>query len=60
MTEVDLAAARSHVEQFKDISQASEAAFEKINEAYEEYKKTAEAQLYQKEVSFDIDIVVVI
>lgn len=52
MTEVDLAAARSHVEQFKDISQASEAAFEKINEAYEEYKKNAETQLSKKEVGF--------
>lgn len=54
MTEVDLVAARSHVEQFKDISQASEAAFEKVNEAYEEYKKTSEAQLSQKEVCVDM------
>ena len=55
MTEVDLATARSHVEQFKDISQASEAAFEKIHVAYEDYKKTAEVQLSQKEVGLDID-----
>jgi hypothetical protein len=50
MTEVDLATARSHVEQFKDISQASEAAFEKVNEAYLDYRRTAEAQLSQREV----------
>jgi nucleoprotein TPR len=55
MTEVDLATARSHVEQFKDISQASEAAFEKINEAYEDYKKTAEARLSQKEVCINMN-----
>jgi hypothetical protein len=48
MMEVDLTTAHSREEQFKDLSQASEAAFVKINEAYEEYKKDSEAQMSQK------------
>jgi len=43
--EVDLAAARNHIQQFKEISQASEEALASLNTTHDEYKSTTEAQL---------------
>jgi nucleoprotein TPR len=43
--EVDLAAARNHIQQFKEISQASEEALASLNATHDEYKTTTEAQL---------------
>jgi len=45
VAEVDLVAARSHIQQFKEISQASEEALASLNATYDEYKSTTEAQL---------------
>jgi nucleoprotein TPR len=45
VAEVDLAAARNHVQQFKEISQASEEALASLNTTHDEYKSTTEAQL---------------
>jgi len=50
MAEVDLEMARVQMDQFKDLSQASEAAFEKINSAYEEYKTATETEMSRREV----------
>lgn len=47
---MDLAAARSHVVQFKDISQANEAALESLNGTYDEFKASTEAQIARHEV----------
>jgi uncharacterized protein YheU (UPF0270 family) len=45
VAEVDLATARSHIQQFKEISQANEEALASLNTTYDEYKSTTEAQL---------------
>jgi nucleoprotein TPR len=45
IAEVDLAAARNHIQQFKEISQASEEALASLNMTHDEYKSTTEAQL---------------
>jgi hypothetical protein len=45
VAEVDLAAARNHIQQFKEISQASEEALASLNSTHDEYKSTTEAQL---------------
>ncbi|KAH9955053.1 TPR/MLP1/MLP2-like protein-domain-containing protein [Russula dissimulans] len=47
VAEVDLAAARNHIQQFKKFSQASEEelASESLNATHDEYKSTTEAQL---------------
>lgn len=50
VAEVDLATARSHVQQFKDISQANETALATLTSTYEEYKMTTDAQLTSREV----------
>ncbi len=50
VAEVDLAAARSHVQQFQDISQASEAALVALSSTYDEYKASTEAQIAKHEV----------
>ncbi|KAH9952843.1 hypothetical protein BC827DRAFT_1285905 [Russula dissimulans] len=44
VAEVDLAAARNHIQQFKEISQAGEEALASLNATHDEYKST-EAQL---------------
>ncbi|KAJ7600871.1 hypothetical protein C8J56DRAFT_1019894 [Mycena floridula] len=49
VAQVDLAAARAHVQQFKEISQASEAALESLNTTYDEYKASTEAQITRLE-----------
>lgn len=50
-TESDLAASRSHVEQYRSISEANEAALESLNTTYEQYKTDTERELRTKSVS---------
>ena len=50
VTEVDLATARSHVQQFQEISQASESALAMVNASHDEYKTSTEAQIARHEV----------
>jgi hypothetical protein len=52
VAEVDLAAARNHIQQFKEISQASEEALASLNATHDEYKSTTEAQLTASWVYF--------
>jgi nucleoprotein TPR len=51
VTQVDLAAARSHRDQYQEISQANEAALATLNSTFDEYKTSTEAQLAHYEVS---------
>ena len=53
VAQVDLAAARSHMQQFQEISQANEAALAALNTTHDEYKADAEAQLSRHEVCVD-------
>lgn len=48
---MDNAALSKHVEQFKEISQASEAALAQLMQTHEEYKSSAEEELRKLEVS---------
>jgi nucleoprotein TPR len=57
--EVDLASARGHVQQFKDISQASETALATLTATYDEYKASTESQLAQREVRPLVNMTVV-
>jgi nucleoprotein TPR len=50
VTEVDLTTARSHVQQFQEISQASEAALANLNATFDQYKESTEAQFARHEV----------
>ena len=50
VAQVDLAAARNHMQQFQEISQANEAALAALNTTHDEYKADAEAQLSRHEV----------
>lgn len=50
MAEVDLVTARSHVQQFQEISQANESALATLNASYDEYKASTEAQIIKHEV----------
>ena len=50
VAEVDLATARSHVQQFQDISQANEAALANLNATHDEYKTATEAELERRQV----------
>ncbi|KAF9468627.1 TPR/MLP1/MLP2-like protein-domain-containing protein [Collybia nuda] len=52
VTEVDLATARSHVQQFKEISQANEEALASLHITYDEYKASTEAQLAHHESEY--------
>jgi hypothetical protein len=52
IAEVDLAAARTHVEQFKEISDANEAALQSLSNTHDEYRITMEAEIARHEVSF--------
>ena len=54
VAELDLAAARSHVQQFKEISQANEEALASLNATYDEYKSTTESQLSASWVNFTL------
>lgn len=50
MTEVDLATARNHVQQFQEISRANEEALANLNNTYDEYKMTMDGQIARHEV----------
>lgn len=50
VAEVDLANARSHVQQFQEISQANEAALSRLSTSFDEYKIATEAQVTRLEV----------
>jgi len=52
VTEVDLASARSHRDQYQEISQASEAALVGLNTTFDEYKISTEAQIARHEVRY--------
>ena len=47
---MDLAAARSHVQQYQEISEANEAALAALSSTYDEYKASTEAQIAKHEV----------
>ncbi len=50
VAQVDLAAARSHVEQFQEISQANEAALASLSTTHDEYQASTEAELARRQV----------
>lgn len=50
VAQVDLAAARSHMQQFQEISQANEAALSALNATHDQYKAETEAQIAKNEV----------
>ncbi|KAG6891509.1 hypothetical protein C0992_005042 [Termitomyces sp. T32_za158] len=49
VTEVDLATARNHVQQFQEISRANEEALANLNNTFDEYKMTMEGQIARHE-----------
>ncbi|KIM43182.1 hypothetical protein M413DRAFT_9931 [Hebeloma cylindrosporum] len=49
VAEVDLVSARSHRDQYQEISQASEAALVGLNTTFDEYKRSTEAQIARHE-----------
>ncbi|KAF4577004.1 hypothetical protein EYR36_004990 [Pleurotus pulmonarius] len=49
IVEVDLATARSHVQQFQEISEANEAALASLNGTYDDYKASTEAQIARQD-----------
>ncbi|KAJ7432792.1 hypothetical protein B0H11DRAFT_2297225 [Mycena galericulata] len=53
VTEVDLATARSHVDQFREISQANESALKSLDSTYDEYKASTEAQIARHESEYN-------
>lgn len=50
IVEVDLATARSHVQQFQEISEANEAALASLNGTYDDYRASTEAQIARQDV----------
>lgn len=50
--EVDLEASKAHVQQFQQISQASETALANLTNTHEEYKSSMEAHMAKQEVRF--------
>ncbi|KII91087.1 hypothetical protein PLICRDRAFT_28915 [Plicaturopsis crispa FD-325 SS-3] len=52
VAEMDLATARSHVQQFQEISQANEAALATLSGTYDEFKASTEAQIAQHESDY--------
>jgi hypothetical protein len=52
VAQVDLAAARSHMQQFQEISQANEAALSALNATHDQYKTETEAQISKNEVGY--------
>ncbi|KAG6376921.1 hypothetical protein JVT61DRAFT_953 [Boletus reticuloceps] len=52
VAQVDLAAARNHMQQFQEISQANEAALAALNTTHDEYKADAEVQIARHELEF--------
>ncbi|KAG6813573.1 hypothetical protein H0H92_009617 [Tricholoma furcatifolium] len=52
VTEVDLATARNHVQQFQEISRANEEALANLNTTYDEYKLSMERELARHESEY--------
>ncbi|OJA16044.1 hypothetical protein AZE42_05491 [Rhizopogon vesiculosus] len=52
VAQVDLAAARSHMQQFQEISQANEAALSALNATHDQYKTETEAQIAKNELEY--------
>jgi nucleoprotein TPR len=52
MAEVDLAAAKTHRDQYQEISQSNETALASLNATFDEYKASTEAQIARHEVRF--------
>ncbi|KAG2344469.1 hypothetical protein BDR05DRAFT_975520 [Suillus weaverae] len=52
VAQVDLTAARSHMQQFQEISQANEAALTALNATHDQYKTEAEAQISKNELEY--------
>jgi nucleoprotein TPR len=50
VAEVDLATAKSHVQQFQEISQANESALATLNAVHDEYRASTEAAIARHEV----------
>ncbi|KAF9805161.1 hypothetical protein IEO21_09180 [Rhodonia placenta] len=50
VAQVDLAAARSHVQQYREISEANETALATLNATHDEYKGSTEAELAKRAV----------
>ncbi|KAL6308319.1 hypothetical protein BKA93DRAFT_560042 [Sparassis latifolia] len=53
VAEVDLVAAKSHVQQFQEISQANETALATMNATHDEYKASTEAELARQKAAYD-------
>ncbi|EMD40194.1 hypothetical protein CERSUDRAFT_112402 [Gelatoporia subvermispora B] len=53
VAEVDLATARSHVQQFQEIASANEAALATLNATHDEYKASTEAELTTREAEYN-------
>ncbi|EIW59409.1 uncharacterized protein TRAVEDRAFT_121374 [Trametes versicolor FP-101664 SS1] len=49
VAEVDLSSARSHVQQFREISEANEAALANLNATHDEYRAATEAELTRRQ-----------
>ncbi|KAG1824960.1 hypothetical protein EV424DRAFT_710307 [Suillus variegatus] len=54
VAQVDLAAARSHMQQFQEISQANEAALSALNATHDQYKAETEAQISKNELEYKV------
>ncbi|KAG2147462.1 uncharacterized protein EDB93DRAFT_1147386 [Suillus bovinus] len=52
VAQVDLTAARSHMQQFQEISQANEAALSALNATHDQYKTETEAQISKNELEY--------
>ncbi|KAG1780540.1 hypothetical protein EV702DRAFT_1078352 [Suillus placidus] len=52
VAQVDLTAARSHMQQFQEISQANEAALTALNATHDQYKTVTEAQISKNELEY--------
>ncbi|KAG1718379.1 hypothetical protein EDB19DRAFT_2046239 [Suillus lakei] len=52
VAQVDLAAARSHMQQFQEISQANETALSALNATHDQYKTETEAQISKNELEY--------
>jgi nucleoprotein TPR len=52
VAELDLVNARSHVQQFQEISQANEEALSSLNATYDEFRSSTESQIAKHEVRF--------
>jgi nucleoprotein TPR len=51
VTEVDLANAKEHVQQYQEISKANEEALSNLSSTFDEYKASTEAQVARHDVS---------